>query len=260
MPNDSKTLIFSERSKKFVRLYPVSLRFLTDDKVFKKYQWITAKIRKAIRDPRPESYNINTDTIQPGEILETKKSDWSARALWITIPAGHVFPSVEALQTAQSENGTSIGMVKPAIVTDVIAVPFSRSEQDEFWSKSQEIAAQQQLFDMVEDKGIVRTLPAPQFRFQIQFHCDDSACTKDHCLSVFDWEVDALFNRLRVSGVSRESARDEVIAKLRNEVCGAEKDTHFFLGNMAAYPQSFTIVGLWYPPRQSQLELFAGRL
>jgi len=56
-----------EDTKEFVRLYPNPLRFLDEEQVFKKYQWIEADVRKASRDARPESYNIRCDNITVGK-------------------------------------------------------------------------------------------------------------------------------------------------------------------------------------------------
>jgi hypothetical protein len=49
----------------------------------------------------------------------------------------------------------------------------------------------------------------------LKFRCDDPACTKDHIFSLFDWEVGALYNRLRQNGETTEQACEKVIAKLR---------------------------------------------
>ena len=38
-------------TKEFVRVYPIPLRFLDETKVFKKYQWIEAPVRKATKAP-----------------------------------------------------------------------------------------------------------------------------------------------------------------------------------------------------------------
>ena len=40
----------------------------------------------------------------------------------------------------------------------------------------------------------------------MKFRCDDPACTKDHLFGVFDWEVDALYNRLRQKRDTAEQA------------------------------------------------------
>jgi hypothetical protein len=45
------------------RLFPVPYRFLDADKRFAKYQRIEVDVIRASQDPRPESYNLNVDTI-----------------------------------------------------------------------------------------------------------------------------------------------------------------------------------------------------
>jgi hypothetical protein len=241
-------------TKGFVRLYPIPLRYLDEQLVFKKYQWIEASVRKAVKDSRPESYNIRCDDIKVGEVLPTDRGNWHRRAEWITQPDNHIFQSVEALQAARERDGTSLGMIKPLRVTDYRVEAYTAEERQQFWTKYQTILSQQEFsFDPDLDRS-TRPLPAPAFRFQLQFRCDDSACTQDHIFSVFDWEVDALYNRLRQKGDSPEQACEKTLSKLRDEVCGPEADTYFFLGNIAAHPHKFTIVGLWYPRRQPPAE------
>ena len=64
-------------SGKWIRLYPVTFRFLSKDKKFKKYQWIEADVVKDNKDPRPESYKISGD-IKLLHCLDTKDS-WEKR-------------------------------------------------------------------------------------------------------------------------------------------------------------------------------------
>src|SRR5438552_13822171 len=94
-----------EDTKTFVRLYPIPLRYLDDERYFKKYQWIEADVRKAMKDPRPESYNVRPDTIALRETIPTERGDWSRRAEWIMTPE-HVFDSVTALQASREKIGT----------------------------------------------------------------------------------------------------------------------------------------------------------
>src|SRR5262245_45189686 len=65
-----------EDTKGFVRLYPIPLRYLDDERAFKKYQWIVASVTKATDDPRPESYKINCENIEVGETIPTDDGDW----------------------------------------------------------------------------------------------------------------------------------------------------------------------------------------
>ncbi len=234
-----------EDTKKFVRLYPIPLRYLDDERYFKKYQWIEADVRKAMRDARTESYNIRPDSIKVGETIPTANGDWSQRAEWIIQP-DHIFSSVKALQEARENNGTTIGMVKPHEVIDFYAEPYPDDEKRQFWSKYKAILAQQELQFEPEEETPVKPISPPDFRFKIKFRSDD----KEHEFSVFDWEVDALYFRCTQNGDTPERSCDKVIAKLRDEVCAPSKDTYFFLGNIASHPHIFTIVGLWYPKRQ----------
>jgi hypothetical protein len=246
-----------EDTKQFVRLYPIPLRYLEGDTIFKKYQWIEADVRKAIKDARPESYNIRPDTIAVGEPIPTVRGDWSRRAEWILRP-DHTFRSVEALQATRERNGTSIGMVRPLLVRDYRAEAYSESERRDFWGKYRSILAQQDLPFENEGERAIKPLPPPEYRFQLVFRCDDPDCIRDHVFTVFDWEIDALYNRLRRNGDSEEAACEKVVTRLRDEVCAEDKDTLFFLGNIAGHPHRFTIVGLWYPKkvRAKQLGLF----
>ena len=226
-------------SKHFVRLYPIPLRYLEDDQVFSKYQWIDAYVQKSIKDPRRESFNIRCEDIKVGESIPTNKGDWSRRAEWITEPEGHVFRSVEALQAAHRSAGTSIGLVKPFTIADCRAEAYTTEEQRAFSVKYQGIVAQREITFSPATVRATRPLPPPAFRFKLKFRCDDPACEQDHVFSIFDWEVDALYNRLREDGDNPDQARSKVIAKLRDDVCGAAKDTYLFLGNLAAHPAYF---------------------
>ena len=63
-------------SNQLIRLYPVRYRYLEGKSKFSKYQWISAKVKKAGSDNRPESYNIVEDTIKLGDIIPAR-SNWA---------------------------------------------------------------------------------------------------------------------------------------------------------------------------------------
>ena len=101
-------------TKRLVRLYPIRFRYLEGSQQFKKYQWIRANISKAVLDPRPESYTINPDSIELGNVVPTSKS-WEERCA-LLLNENTVFPSVAALRENQRKKGTSLGIVKPTAV------------------------------------------------------------------------------------------------------------------------------------------------
>jgi hypothetical protein len=233
-------------TRRLIRLYPVWLRYLSDDAMFAKYQWVEADIAKNEQDTRPESFRIRPDSIVLGEKVPTDDS-WRLRAEWVMAPH-NLHQSVEALQAAQKRDRTSLGIVRPKEFVDFTAEPFSDEEKADFLKKYRQITTQPDLFGELEPEP-VRPLSHPDYRFRIHFRCDGPACTKPHEFSVIDWEADALYWGCRGRGDTPEQARDKVVAKLRDDVCSAAKDTHLFLGNMKAHPHVFTVVGLWYPKK-----------
>lgn len=104
-------------TKKMVRLYSIRFRYLEGAQQFRKYQWIRAAISKAVSNPRPESYNIDPNSIEAGDVTPASRS-WEERCAWL-LNDHTVFPSVEALREDQKQNGTSLGIVKPKAVKRV---------------------------------------------------------------------------------------------------------------------------------------------
>lgn len=242
-------------TRRLIRLYPIPLRFLNDESVFSKYQWIEADIAKSTKDYRPESYRIRTDNIVVGEKVPTD-DDWRLRAEWIMNPE-NLYASVEALQVAQRRDKTSLGIVKPKEFVDFVAEEVPDEERDSYKQRYDQVMAQLDL-PFEQEAEPTTPLPPPDYRFRIHFRCDDTACTRVHDFSVFDWEADALYTGCRRRGDSREQARDKVLDKLR-DICGDEKDTRLFLGNIFLHQHIFTIVGLWFPKKRAhkQLTLFS---
>jgi hypothetical protein len=233
-------------TRRLVRLYPIPLRYMDAESVFRKYQWIEADIYKDT-DPRPESYKIRPDTIQTFDQIPTEQGNWDRRAEWV-LAQGNVFRSVEDLQQAQQSAGTSLGLVRPVEILGYTSEPVPEAEQDHFRRRLDALRHEGDLFDL-DPSTSVRPLSPPDFRFRIRFRCDDPNCTSPHEFGVLDWEVDALYARLRSKGRGKAEARQEVQDHLCKLLDPAKKDTHFFLGNMLSHQHNFTIVGLWYPKK-----------
>jgi len=93
----------------YIRLYPIPYRYLLGEHQFKKYQWVRAKIRKRQKDDRPESHEIQKDSIRLGDIVGTRK-DWSVRKMLFLSQPKNLFSSLEDLQKSHMERGTSLGL------------------------------------------------------------------------------------------------------------------------------------------------------
>ena len=223
----------------FVRLYPINFRDLPFNQQYKKYQWIEVMAEKHRgRDVRRESYRPDSDTIQIiGELIKSNPGNWIARARYALAKKAR---SMEELNDQREADRTSLGIFKPNKVHDLVI-----SADDPDWKAGFKAALQQARLwdDRTVSKEPPRKVP---FKFHYHFECDDPRCN-GHRMMIEDWEVGALFWRLVDQGLTHKDAANKVREKFLGELCGPDKDTHFFVGTILAYPKSWMVIGVFYP-------------
>lgn len=213
-------------------------RFLDKDSRFRKYQWITAQVTKAKNDSRPESFRLDLDSIRIATPVLSTSNLWLERK---RIVGPLESPSLCALQSAQRENrdAPTLGFFKPKRIKRLNIKPDSRE-----WTEA-ELARLRQypLFGRAPAKALEK-IP---YTFKYEFDCHDPACG-GHELSCLDWEIGQSFRAWsrRYSDGWEEKLRQryelEMILRF---------DTHFFVGTIHQHPNSWIIVGLFYPPKPS---------
>jgi hypothetical protein len=228
----------------WIRLYPIPYRSLDEDKRFSKYEWIDVEVTKARDDQRPESFKPNLDTIEIG----TKVSSTDAWRLRKDIVRPLVKPSLCAIQAEREANGSpTLGIFKPKIDRLVI----ERADPAE-WTPEQ-LTKLNQTLSLFETKPATLLEKIP-YDFRYEFHCHDQSC-QGHKTICTDWEIAQSYRKWsRDYGAKWEQAFRE---KYERQIA-EQFDTYFFVGNLHQYPQSFIIVGLFYPPRQAMDDLFDG--
>jgi len=234
------------RTKKLVRLYPIRFRYLEGSRRFRKFQWINVKMRKAISDPRPESYHIDSESIELGDFLPAGKA-WEARYQWL-ISSNTVFSSVEELRASQMIDGTSLGIIKPKSVKRIIIKPRDEKEVRDAIIKKDSVVNQ---LDLFEEKKDLYVLPV---RIMIEFYCNDPQCL-GHKMSILDWEFGQLYRKM----VKQTQWEEKIEAKIIGEIFGEKRDSYIILGNMASHPQTFCVLGFFWPPKthSRQMPLFS---
>jgi hypothetical protein len=86
------------------------------------------------------------------------------------------------------------------------------------------------------------------FRFIYQFSCAEAGC-RGHNLMCTDWEMGQSYRQWRSEYGDgweekfRQRYETEMIHK---------NDTHFYVGTVAAHPNRWIIIGLFYPPREAE--------
>ena len=237
----------------FIRIYPVNYRDQPYSKQYRKYQWIEVQAEKHRgRDVRKESYRPDCDTLTMlGEPIGTRGGDWSERSQYVL---KNVARSMEELHDMQDKDRTSLGIIRPKQVSDLVAQPTDRE-----WKKSflEELRQQRIWDDRTVSKKPPRKVP---YTFRYVFQCDDPRC-KGHRMMNEDWELGALYWKMIDRGCTEEEAVKKVREKFLTQLCGPDRDTYFFVGTVLAHPKSWVIIGVYWPRRQSksnnvQRELF----
>lgn len=225
---------------KWIRLFPVPYRFLQQDQRFSKYQWIEVETLKAPRDTRPESHNLNADTLKTFEKIPTDDG-WRARK---DLLKPLVRSSMCAIKREAEQHGApTLGLFKPARIARLLIEP-----EDADWS-ADELAALRQI-DLFH-KTPKEQLEKIPFSFKYEYACADQDCT-GHSMTCFDWEMGQSFRKWRAE--YGDDWENKFRQKYETEMLGC--DLHFFVGNMHQHPTTWIIVGLFYPPVQRQGDLF----
>ena len=221
---------------KWIRLFPIPYRFLAEDKRFRKYQWIDVDVAKA-SDVRPESYKIRGDSIKIVSEPLPPDNEWRLRKEYVLPLQSH---SMCCLQENRDANGhPTLGIFRPRSIERLIITP------EPPWTQGQlNLLRQADLFE----QGPHTELEQVPFNFKYKFYCDDPTCNS-HTMTCTDWEMGESWRRWKVKyGDGWEEKfrlryEDEMINKY---------DTHFYVGTVHQHPSAWIIVGLFYPPRQTE--------
>lgn len=228
---------------KWIRLYPISYRYLNFSQRYQKYQWIKAQIKKNEKDKRIDSYRPNPNSIIPiGKPVGTK-NNWQERKK-ILLPT--LSQSLESIKEAHDKYNVSLGIFKPKTINDLIIEPDDRQ-----WSqKHQEVLGQQVLFERQ-----TKELEKIPYRFRYKFQCNDKDC-KGHTLQITDWEIYELYRRLKDKyRFDIDKVLNGIKKKWLDEFWKGNLESYLIVGTSNPY-QTFIVLGVFRPKREQNLPLF----
>lgn len=229
-----------------IRLYPVPFRFVSDEQQFRKWQWIEARLERSSNDRRPESHRIYVDTIRcDAEPLKAGKDGWPHRMeLLARLPA---FEDFAALEVARQVEGVSLAFLRPTRILGLDIKPVKNPDWTED-EKAKLLQLQQQggLFDEADETRQIRLLEKLPFDFHYRYECEVNGQTLAYRHKLVDWEVGALYRRLRKQyGVSGWEAPFR--AKYEQEL--PSRDLRLLLGTIHRFPDQWLAVSVICPPK-----------
>ncbi|MDD4099545.1 MAG: hypothetical protein PHT47_00465 [Candidatus Cloacimonetes bacterium] len=251
-PNPSKNYIETvctaglDEDLNWIRLYPIPFRAKPLNQQFKKFQWIEVDLVKTEKhkDFRPESHRLADieDEISTGEEV----SSWDVRNQFIL---HNVYDNLDQLINASQEpTNTSIAVFKPTIWEKSSYVATER----EWTQKQKDNMLQMNIFDTVP-RNPLRKIP-----FEFKYSFADAAGRKS-TMQILDWEIGQLywncFDKSQDEGLACKQVLDK-LDRLAND-----RDLYLILGttfehHQRRFPNPFTIIGLFYPPKDDQISIF----
>lgn len=226
----------------WVRLHPVSFRDLGDDEKFKKYQIVTADvIRPQSGDRRPESWTPVQGSIALHERLSTKDG-WAIRRQLIDgVAAANTCDLIEMNRAGSGAGVPSLALVRPMEPPKLLIDPRSDTQLTEWRRRAAGAAAVTSLFeDPAQQKPEMEVVP---WRFRYHYRCRAPDCSSGHNSTIVDWEIVALWRRVR----NREDWREQMRLKFEDELWTG-RDSALFVGNMEQHPCNFLVLGVFWPP------------
>lgn len=222
----------------WIRLYPINFRHLPSAELFKKYDIVTVDCRPA-GEARLESWKPNMSTLQ----VETSLPPWKRRQQLLEPVIDESMCRIRDDASADAR-ARSLALVRP---TEILGF---RLEQHPGWSKDEQSKidayVNQLELDVFQEEQDKTPLEAPRFKGYYRWRCADPKCGT-HEQSIIDWEFVALQRHL----LNRSDADAQAAIRKRflEEICTPENDVAFYVGNQAKRPQTFSILGVYYPKK-----------
>lgn len=227
-------------NREWLRLFPVPWRLLGKDQRFNKYEWVQVAVTKASEDSRIESYRLRPDGIEILSDPLSTASAWKARKEIVYPMMSHCLCCLTKQRDAQQR--PTLGIFKPANIERLRIAPAEPPD----WTPAELAMLRQQHLFAEAPKQELEKVP---FKFYYEFHCAEDACP-GHRMMCTDWEMGASYRRWR-SEYGEDGWEEKFRQKYESEMI-QKLDTHFYVGTVAAHPNRWIIIGLFYPPHEPE--------
>lgn len=247
-----------QENGEWIRIYPMPLSFLNglkkEGKIAQtKYTWIEIDLKKRTDDFRPESYSPNDYTFKDltvGDTIDTT-SNWFLRKQFCL---KEVYTNMEQLiEDSKDPKNKSLATFKPTKIHKLII------EKDEEDWKPVWKALQNQISLFPGEKHTEKE-PFPKVPYKFKYEFEDET-GKVRKLMIEDWEIGQLYwNCLKSTNGNVELALEKVREQYETNFIN-NKDLCFFMGttkewHMRRSKNPFVIIGVFYPKKETQTQLF----
>lgn len=216
-----------------IRLFPVLARTTP----IHKYDVIKARVRKATNDSRPESHNIDADTIRTIRRIDTSKAWHHRNELVSCFRVAKSIEDLESMRKGIGHSAPSLALIRPREITDVRII----KKPKEDWTEEERVKLNRRgLFDAEDSRTPLKFVP---YSLVYQFRCEDSSC-RGHKYQCFDWEASESLRKWPAEYPN--NWRDKILEKYRDRMLTG--DIQFFVGTFKSSPWVWSIIGIYPAP------------
>lgn len=218
-----------------VRLYPIPFETFRGGKNIHKYSWISVECQKASEYlNRKESYRVRYNTIKILSTVDTGPNrSWKKRN-HIVLPT--LSNSLEELDLEAQINNTSLGLIKPRLISDLTI-----DEKECINGQESQIIKEVQITLDGESRSSLEEI---EYNFRYHFYCPNPECN-GHNMMCEDWEMIESWRKWKQIYPNRDVLVEKFKNKFLNEMI--KRDIYFFVGTHSRY-NTWLIIGLYYPP------------
>jgi hypothetical protein len=219
-----------ERSGKFIRLYPVPFRLLSEEQQYGRWDVIRVQVYRDTKDSRPESAHIEPN--RPINIIEKIGSE---KARWEWMRNG-VFDSVGEMESRKLTNG----------MVEIEPEELYWEPESKTWSAGQlEVLTQGNLF---HDQSLMDSLAQRvPWQFKLRFMEKNTARKFDQ--KVLAWSYYRGFQRHINDGMNEQEALAKVRDDVHKSILNSARCVYAILGTHSRFGH-WMVSGIYHLPRQ----------
>ena len=224
------------RDEKWIRLYPVSYRYLEMRKQYKMYSWIKAKVKKNMRDHRSETHIVDEKSLS---VIREVKS-WDERRK-IILPL-----KVDCLEHLIEQNSKDWKSVSMGIF-EIEYIDFYWEKTPREWNARQKTYMSQMGLSFEPHRQPVDKLP---YNFKLHYKCKDNPKCKGHKQSLLLWEYGQAFRNFTEIYGSEENALKKMKEAFKEKIVNPKNEHYVLTGTLHKHPTTWVVGNVFCPPKK----------
>jgi hypothetical protein len=219
-----------------LRLYPISLRYLEEEKRYKLWSWARFDVSKNPQDKRKESYRVREESIT---VLAEVRS-WSER---FSLLKRGIFPDRETLELRYREDWTSMGVI------EIEYLDLQQRVRQKDWERDKPYIKQ---FHLYTETKPLEQLPLDM---RLRFRCKNNPRCKTHVSTLIGWEYMEAFRKFRTKYGTGHGAFSQIKAALEERFADPKRDAFALMGTHFKY-SSWMVAQLYFFEKSLPSRLF----